>query len=283
MVCPPRLPAAPRLTAAPVRLGIVTLPVTLLDLPTDELTAMAREVRDAATGTRVTYSPKVFIPLTRLCRDRCGYCTFATAPHHIACAVPVAGRGAGGRVGGCGGGLPRGVVHAGRGPGGPVREAADWLAEHGYASTVDYLAAMAGLVLEETGLLPHANAGAVSREELARLRTVAPSQGMMIESLRRRPGRPPRRPGQDPGAPAGDPRGGRRARHPVHHRDPRRHRRVRGRPARRAGGDRRRAPPARSRAGGDRPELPAQAGHRDARRTRRARPRTTCGRSRWPG
>jgi len=65
-------------------LGIVTLPVTLLDLPTDELTAMARGVRGASTGTRVTYSPKVFVPLTRLCRDRCGYCTFATAPHHIA-------------------------------------------------------------------------------------------------------------------------------------------------------------------------------------------------------
>ena len=58
--------------------------MTLLDLPTDELTARARQVRDGATGTRVTYSPKVFVPLTRLCRDRCGYCTFATAPHHIA-------------------------------------------------------------------------------------------------------------------------------------------------------------------------------------------------------
>ena len=58
--------------------------MTLLDLPTDELTTRARKVRADATGTRVTYSPKVFIPLTRLCRDRCGYCTFATAPHHIA-------------------------------------------------------------------------------------------------------------------------------------------------------------------------------------------------------
>ena len=57
--------------------------MTLLDLPTDELTARARVVRAATTGTRVTYSPKVFIPLTRLCRDRCGYCTFATAPRHV--------------------------------------------------------------------------------------------------------------------------------------------------------------------------------------------------------
>ncbi len=63
-------------------------------------------------------------------------------------------------------------------------EARDWLSAHGYSSTVDYLVAVAGRVLEETGLLPHANAGAVSREDLARLREVAPSQGMMVESLR---------------------------------------------------------------------------------------------------
>src|SRR5690242_21288720 len=56
----------------------------LLALPTDELTAAARAVRERAFGTRITYSPKVFIPLTRLCRDRCGYCTFATAPRSLA-------------------------------------------------------------------------------------------------------------------------------------------------------------------------------------------------------
>ncbi|MGL5852068.1 MAG: 7,8-didemethyl-8-hydroxy-5-deazariboflavin synthase, partial [Phycicoccus sp.] len=55
----------------------------LLDLPTAELSRRARAVRAGATGTRMTYSPKVFIPLTRLCRDRCGYCTFATAPRHL--------------------------------------------------------------------------------------------------------------------------------------------------------------------------------------------------------
>ena len=214
----------------------MTLPVTLLDLPTDELTAMAREVRDASTGTRVTYSPKVFVPLTRLCRDRCGYCTFATAPHHIASpflspdeVLAVASAGA---EAGC----HEALFTLGEAPEDRYVEAADWLAAHGYASTVDYLVAVAGRVLEETGLLPHANAGAVSREDLARLRTVAPSQGMMIESLRRRPGRPPRGPGQDPRTPAGDPGVGRRAGHPVHHGDPGRHRGVRGRPAGRPGG-----------------------------------------------
>ena len=122
LVRPPRVPAAASDVHAtpPVRLGVVTL----LDLPTDELTARAREVRDAATGTRVTYSPKVFIPLTRLCRDRCGYCTFATAPRHIASpyltpdevlAIAVAGRR---------GRMPRGAVHPGRGTGGAVRRGA---------------------------------------------------------------------------------------------------------------------------------------------------------------
>src|SRR5690606_1107877 len=62
--------------------------------------------------------------------------------------------------------------------------AAQWLSDHGYGSTVDYLAAMAKLVLDETGLLPHANAGALHHDELALLRTVSPSQGMMVESLR---------------------------------------------------------------------------------------------------
>ncbi|HET9998123.1 MAG TPA: bifunctional FO biosynthesis protein CofGH [Nocardioides sp.] len=162
----------------------MTLPVTLLDLPTDELMARARGVRDAATGTRVTFSPKVFVPLTRLCRDRCGYCTFATAPHHIASpflspeeVLAVASAGA---EAGC----HEVLFTLGEAPEDRYVEARDWLAAHAYASTVDYLATVAGRVLEETGLLPHANAGAVSREDLARLRTVAPSQGMMVESLR---------------------------------------------------------------------------------------------------
>ncbi|MEO6509857.1 MAG: bifunctional FO biosynthesis protein CofGH [Nocardioides sp.] len=158
--------------------------MTLLALPTDELTARAREVRDRATGTRVTYSPKVFIPLTRLCRDRCGYCTFATAPHHIPApyltpdeVLAIAAQGADA-------GCHEALFTLGEAPEDRYAEARDWLTAHGFSSTVDYLVAVAGRVLAETGLLPHANAGAISREELARLRAVAPSQGMMVESLR---------------------------------------------------------------------------------------------------
>ena len=125
---------------SPVRLG----GVSLLDLPTDELTRRAREVRARANGTRVTYSPKVFIPLTRLCRDRCGYCTFATAPRHLPAPYLTPDEVLAIARAGCRGRLPRGAVHARRGARGPLPEARDWLDEHGYASTVDYLAAMAG-------------------------------------------------------------------------------------------------------------------------------------------
>src|SRR4051794_14525831 len=168
----------------PVRWGSVTRSVDLLRLPTEELTARAREVRAATTGTRVTYSPKVFIPLTRLCRDRCGYCTFATAPRHIPSpyltpdeVLTIAGRGA---EAGC----HEALFTLGEAPEDRYAEARDWLHQHGYSSTVDYLVAMAGLVLAETGLLPHANAGAIGADDLARLRCVAASQGMMVESLR---------------------------------------------------------------------------------------------------
>jgi len=151
---------------------------------TRRLTARAAAVRDAAHGTRITYSPKVFIPLTRLCRDRCGYCTFATAPSHLPRpyltpeeVLAIAGAGADA-------GCHEALFTLGEQPEDRYAAARDWLAANGYSSTVDYLVAMCRLVLEETGLLPHANAGAISRAELAKLRAVSPSQGMMIESLR---------------------------------------------------------------------------------------------------
>ena len=156
----------------------------LLDLPPAELAAMARDVRDARTGTRITYSPKVFIPLTRLCRDRCGYCTFAWPPRRAA--APFLGPDqvleiamAGARAG-----CHEALFTLGESPEDRYAEARDWLAHHGYTSTVDYLAAMCALVVEETGLLPHANAGALTGDDLARLRAVTAGQGMMIESLR---------------------------------------------------------------------------------------------------
>ncbi|HUA94770.1 MAG TPA: 7,8-didemethyl-8-hydroxy-5-deazariboflavin synthase CofG, partial [Acidimicrobiales bacterium] len=153
------------------------------DTAPEELAAAARKVRDRAHGTRITYSPKVFIPLTMLCRDRCGYCTFAKAPARLAApylspeeVLAVARRGS---VAGC----HEALFTLGERPEVRYRSAARWLAEHGYASTVDYLVAMCRLVLEETGLLPHANAGALYHKELAALRPVTASQGMMVETL----------------------------------------------------------------------------------------------------
>ncbi|MEY2425110.1 MAG: synthase [Actinomycetota bacterium] len=146
--------------------------------------ARARIRRSLATGNRITYSPKVFIPLTRLCRDRCGYCTFATAPARldspylsIEQVLDIARRGA---AAGC----HEALFTLGEAPEERYPAAAAWLAEHGYGSTVDYLVAACAAVRDETGLLPHANPGALSEEELLRLRAVSASQGMMIETLR---------------------------------------------------------------------------------------------------
>lgn len=156
----------------------------LVRLDTGELLRRARAVRDAAWGTRTTFSPKVFVPLTRLCRDRCGYCTFATAPRALPApylsaveVLAIAGRGADA-------GCSEALFTLGEAPELRYPQAWAWLQEHGYATTVDYLVAMCRLVVEETGLLPHANAGAVDEAALGSLREVAPSQGMMLESLR---------------------------------------------------------------------------------------------------
>ncbi len=154
----------------------------LIDAPLDDLLARARKVRDRQTGTRVTYSPKVFVPLTMLCRDKCGYCTFAQPPARLdapylspdqVLAIARAGARAG---------CHEALFTLGERPELRYPAAATWLRDNGYESTVDYLVAMCRLVLTETGLLPHANAGALYRDELAALREVSPSQGMMIES-----------------------------------------------------------------------------------------------------
>ena len=152
--------------------------------PGPGLEARARAIRDAQTGSRITYSPKVFIPLTKLCQDRCGYCTFAEPPARVeapylslAEVLKVARQGA--RAG-----CHEALFTLGERPELRYPAARAWLDEHGYESTVHYLRAAAELVATETGLLPHANAGALFAEELALLRTVAPSQGMMVETLR---------------------------------------------------------------------------------------------------
>jgi len=155
----------------------------VLESPLDELAAAAFARARSAHGHVVTYSPKVFIPLTQLCRDRCGYCTFAQAPARVTSAfmsldevmeVAKAGREAG---------VTEALFTLGERPELRYDEAARWLAARGYRSTVDYVANAAQMVLESTGLLPHVNAGALYEFELRQLRSVSASQGMMLESL----------------------------------------------------------------------------------------------------
>ncbi len=158
-------------------------PQALLEVPTAVLMAEAAAFRDAAHGARITFSPKVFIPLTMLCRDKCGYCTFAKAPAHLVApfleldeVLEIARRGA---ALGC----HEALFTLGEAPEARYPDAAEWLAARGHSSTVDYLVAACAAVIAETGLLPHANAGALTGGDLERLRAVSPSQGMMIETL----------------------------------------------------------------------------------------------------
>ena len=155
----------------------------LLERSLEDLMTEAAAVRDLAHGRRVTYSPKVFIPLTRLCRDRCGYCTFATAPARVEAAYLTPDQVLEIARAGAAAGCHEALFTLGERPEERYPAARDWLDENGYASTVDYLVAMCRLVLSETHLLPHANAGALHPDELAALREVAPSQGMMLETL----------------------------------------------------------------------------------------------------
>ena len=152
-----------------------------------ELSSHAARVRDsglelAQRPHALTYSPKVFIPLTRLCRDRCHYCTFATTPRRVSSAyleldevVAIARAGA---EQGC----AEALFTLGDRPEARWPQAREWLEHRGYASTLDYLRAAAIAVLEQTGLLPHLNPGVLSWQELQALKPVAPSMGMMLET-----------------------------------------------------------------------------------------------------
>jgi FO synthase len=157
----------------------------------DDLLASAARVRDqglddAGRPGVVTYSRKVFIPLTRLCRDRCHYCTFATTPNRVPApflspdeVLAIATQGA---ALGC----KEALFTLGDRPEERWPAAREWLDAHGYDSTLAYVRAMAILVLEKTGLLPHLNPGVMSWAELQRLKPVAPSMGMMLETTSRR-------------------------------------------------------------------------------------------------
>ena len=151
--------------------------------PVAELCAVAAELRDKGKGWVVTFSPKVFIPLTRLCRDFCGYCTFRQSPQeaeslYLSPEEVLAVARAGERLG-----CTEVLFTLGERPEQRYPEARQWLTERGYGSTLEYLAAVCQLVLEETGLLPHANPGTMSRRELAALQPYNPSMGLMLESV----------------------------------------------------------------------------------------------------
>ena len=153
---------------------------------TGALMAAARCRRDRRSGDVVTFSPKIFIPLTELCRDVCRYCTFAKTPGNVRApylsvdeAIDVARRGA---EAGC----TEALFTLGDQPERRYRAAREALARMGFESTIDYLVHAARRVHEETGLLPHVNPGIMQREEIARLREVSVSAGIMLESTSRR-------------------------------------------------------------------------------------------------
>ena len=151
-----------------------------------ELMEKASTLRDAGFGQVVTYSRKVFVPLTKLCRDVCHYCTFAQPPKAgerayltIDEVIDVAQQGADY-------GCREALFTLGDKPEQRYPQARAELAELGYSTTIDYLAAAAQAVFNATGLFPHANPGVVTRDELLALRETCPSQGMMLESASRR-------------------------------------------------------------------------------------------------
>ena len=148
----------------------------------EELCALASQLRDAGRGKTVTFSPKVFIPLTHLCRDFCGYCTFRhspdTAPRLYMTPEEILAVARAGERLGC----TEALFTLGERPEQRYPEAQQWLSERGYATTLEYLTEMCKLVLAETKLMPHANPGTMSRRELAALQPHNPSMGLMLES-----------------------------------------------------------------------------------------------------
>ncbi|MCL4395490.1 MAG: 7,8-didemethyl-8-hydroxy-5-deazariboflavin synthase CofG [Chloroflexi bacterium] len=151
-----------------------------------DLFRRAARIRDTRTGRTITYSRKVFLPLTNLCLDRCKYCTFARRPDdpaaHTMAPDEVLRIARAGRKAGC----KEALFSLGDKPELSYQSHRDWLARHGCRSTIEYLEAMCRLVFDETGLLPHSNPGLLTRAEMRSLRPVNVSLGMMLESSSRR-------------------------------------------------------------------------------------------------
>jgi 7,8-didemethyl-8-hydroxy-5-deazariboflavin synthase CofG subunit len=151
--------------------------------PLADLLAAATEIRAQAKGNVITFSKKVFIPLTTLCRDYCSYCTFRKDPGqpgaHFMTPDEVLALAARGRQAGC----KEALFSLGDQPEKIFPEAREFLSKQGYSRTLDYLAAMCELVLEKTGLLPHANPGVMDRAALVRLKDSNASVGLMLENV----------------------------------------------------------------------------------------------------
>ena len=178
-----RLPSVSRL------LGGVELSdhdaLRLVDIGDDgmeELCGVAAELRDRGRGRVITFSPKVFIPLTRLCRDFCGYCTFRQSPDEadelfLSGDAVMSVAKAGERLG-----CTEALFTLGERPEQRYAEAGQWLNVNGHRTTLGYLSEMCRRVFEETDLLPHGNPGTMSRRELQALQPTNPSMGIMLES-----------------------------------------------------------------------------------------------------
>jgi FO synthase len=149
--------------------------------PLEPLLAAARALCREGHGDRITYSPKAFLPLTQLCRDNCGYCTFAKPPRPGARAFMTADEIVGLARAAAQAGCREALFTLGDKPERRYRVARDELRAMGFETTVQYLAHVAGRVLAETGMIPHANPGVLARDEMVDLRRVSGSMGLMLE------------------------------------------------------------------------------------------------------
>jgi FO synthase len=162
------------------------IPTQINNMPLAALMDTAAGLRDQVWGRNISYSRKVFIPLTELCRDVCHYCTYAKTPRNLKSPYlspdEVLAIARAGQQQGC----KEALFTLGDKPELRYKVARDALDDLGYATTLDYLRAMAELVLTETGLLPHLNPGVMTRSDIDALRSVAPSMGIMLESSAQR-------------------------------------------------------------------------------------------------